>query len=179
MKPFLGLINTSLAVILGIGCVACVEQPARATSATEVLALRREMLSPERPAGVAAGRVLDPMAFGAALASSAEQDIPGCAHVIEFVLAGSGQFRASASLSCETVNEYSYLDVAAYVTDAARSQVTLITTAAVEAFNAAGLQTFEITGTIGRRQVLLLDSLAITVNLGESVIGYRQTEPSP
>jgi hypothetical protein len=168
MKP-----TISLAVILGIACAACVEQPADPTSASAVLAVRRDMLSAERPAG----RVLDLTGFAATVASSADLEIPGCQHVIEVDIAAS-RFRASASLSCEAVNEYTYLDIAAYVTDAARSQITLLTAAVVEEENAAAAQTFEITGAVKRGQVVIFDSLALIMNLDEAVIGYRQLDPS-
>jgi hypothetical protein len=180
MKPTLGFINTSLAVILGIGCVACVEQPAGPTSASDVLAVRRAVLSGERATRAVAGRTFDLTASGAAVASGFEQEIPGCKHAIEVdVSADSGEFTASASLSCETVNDYSYVDVVAYATDEARSEVTVLTAAAGEGASTDAIPPVEITGTIKRGQVLLVDSLALTIHLDEFHISFQRAEPSP
>jgi hypothetical protein len=179
MKTSFGFINTSLVVILGIGCIACVEQPqaqATFTSADDVLAARREMLS-AKLGGAAAGR-LDPAAFGAATASSTDLDIPGCEHVIELdAPTGSGSFAASASLSCEVVNEYAYLDVVAFVSDG-KDTFTVVNVAALEEINSPTIQTPEIGGAAQPGQVLVVDSLALTMNLDEILIGYRRTQLS-
>jgi hypothetical protein len=176
MKPALGLINTSVAMILAIGCVACVEPPASSTGAIDVLEARREMLA----AGGAAGRVIDPAAFGAAIASSSSSAIPGCEHVIALDAAGSGQFTASASLSCEAVTEFLYIDVAAYAVDPVRGTSVLLTATAAEENNGTFVET-EITGPVPARpgQTLVVDSLAITVDGEEFALSFQSARPTP